>query len=415
MSDTLQLLLSLALFISAAKVMGLASLRLGQPAVLGELLAGLLLGPTLLDVFSWPLFSSPIVHHTVEQLAEIGVILLMFVAGLEVELEEMRRAGRRATLVGTLGVLMPLILGALASLLFRYPWQESIFIGLILTATSVSISAQTLMELGFLKSKEGITLLGAAVVDDVLAVLLLAFFVALTGGNSASGILGVIGIVVRMVAFLGLGILIALRLLPRVTSRIERLPVSESLMTWVVVVSLFFAWAAEALGGVAAITGAFLAGIAFSRTPYHQFITSRMHSLAYAFFVPLFFIRVGLQANARLLGLSALPFLFVLILVAILSKVIGCGLGALLGGMTFREALRVGIGMTSRGEVGLIVASVGMGTGFIDEGIMSKVVIMVLVTTLVTPPLLRAAFPAGHAAPAARPVSRESEEVVTTK
>jgi len=414
-NETLQLLLALALFISAAKVMGLASLRLGQPAVLGELLAGLLLGPTLLDVFSRPLFSSPVVRQTVEQSAEIGVILLMFVAGLEVELEEIRRAGRRATLVGSLGVFTPLLLGALASLLFRYPLQESIFIGLILTATSVSISAQTLMELGFLRSKEGVTLLGAAVVDDVLAILLLAFFVALVGGSGAKGLVGIIGIVARMVIFLALGIVLALRLLPRLTSRVERLPVSESLMTWVVVVCLFFAWAAEALGGVAAITGAFLAGIAFSRTPYHQFITGRMHSLAYAFFVPLFFIHVGLQANGRTLGLQTLPFLLVIILVAVLSKVLGCGLGALLGGMTLQEALRVGVGMTSRGEVGLIIANVGLSAAIIDETVLSGVVIMVLVTTLITPPLLRAVFPAGRAAPVARRLPQDTEEVMTTK
>ena len=394
MSDTLQLLLELTIFIVAAKSMGFISTKLGQPAVLGELLAGLLLGPTLLNILAWPFLSSPVAHHTVEQLAELGVIFLMFVAGLEVELEEMRHAGRAATLTGSLGVVVPLILGTLTSLLFHYPLQESIFIGLILTATSVSISAQTLMELGYLKSKEGLTLLGAAVVDDVLGILLLALFVALAGGGDGDA-LGIIWIVVRIVLFLALGGLVAMRLLPHLTSRIERLPVSEGLITWVVVVTLFFAWAAEALGGVAAITGAFLAGVAFSRTPYHQAITSRMHSIAYAFFVPIFFVHVGLQADARTLGLDSLPVLLAIIVVAILAKIIGCGLGALAGGMTPIQALRVGVGMVSRGEVGLIIANVGLSAAIIDQTIMSEVVIMVLVTTLVTPPLLRAVFARG--------------------
>ncbi|MCC7352770.1 MAG: cation:proton antiporter, partial [Anaerolineae bacterium] len=271
---------------------------------------------------------------------------------------------------------------------------ESIFIGLILTATSVSISAQTLMELGFLRSKEGLTLLGAAVVDDVLGILLLALFVALAGGGSG-GALGIIWIAARIALFLALGTLLAFRLLPHLTSRVERLPMSESLMTWVVVVTLFFAWAAEALGGVAAVTGAFLVGVAFSRTSYHQAITGRMHSIAYALFVPIFFVHVGLQADARTLGLDSLPLVLTIIVVAVLSKIIGCGLGALAGGMTPMQALRVGIGMISRGEVGLIIANVGLGAAIIDEAIMSVVVIMVLATTLVTPPLLRAVFASG--------------------
>ena len=403
MNDILQLLLALTIFIVAAKSMGLISMRLGQPAVLGELMAGLLLGPTLLDVFTWPFLSSPVAHHTIEQIAELGVIFLMFIAGLEVELEEMRHAGRAATLAGSMGVIAPLILGTAASLLFHNSLQESIFIGLILTATSVSISAQTLMELGFIRSKEGLTLLGAAVVDDVLAILLLALFVALSGG-SGGGALGIVWLIVRIVLFLTLGTWVAFRLLPHLTSRIERLPVSESLMTWVVVVILFFAWAAEALGSVAAITGAFLAGAAFSRTPYHQANTGRMHSFAYALFVPIFFIHVGLQADASTLGPASLPMLLTIILVAVLSKIIGCGLGALAGGMTPLQALRVGIGMTSRGEVGLIIANVGLSAAIIDQAIMSEIVITVLVTTLITPPLLRAAFAGG-----------EREEVAITK
>ncbi|MCL4506894.1 MAG: cation:proton antiporter [Chloroflexi bacterium] len=391
MSVALQLILQLAILILAAKAAGLVSVRLKQPAVLGELLAGLVLGPTLLDIFHWPLFTAPqTTEEIVFELAELGVILLMFMAGLEVDVREMLHTGRTAVIAGVLGVIAPLILGGLASLLFNYPVSSSVFIGLILTATSVSISAQTLLELGVIKSREGLALLGAAVVDDVLVILVLSIFLATIGSSGAGAIAGVI---VRMALFFVIAVPVGLWLLPRLTYRIERLPISEGVVSWAIVATLLFAFAAEALGQIAAITGAFLAGIFFGRTRLRHEIMTGMHTIAYAFFVPLFLVSIGLKVDARSLNGAAVIFMLAITLIAILSKVAGAGLGAKLAGMRWSESLRVGVGMISRGEVGLIVASIGLQQGLIDDSMFVSMVMMILLTTLLTPFLLRRVFP----------------------
>jgi Kef-type K+ transport system membrane component KefB len=316
----------------------------------------------------------------------------MFIAGLEVDLEAMTRAGRTAVLAGVLGVLVPVGLGIAVALPFGFDLQRSLFMGLVLAATSVSISAQTLIELKVLRTPVGIALLSAAVVDDVLVILFLSFFTALTAGGGG-GAIAIIWVLVKMVAFLGLAIWLGAKLIPRLGFWVDRLPISEGVMALAIVVILLYAWTAEFLGGVAAITGAFLAGLIFARTPLRRHIEAGMHTLAYSWLVPVFFVSIGLEANARALGLDGLPFALVIVVVAIISKVIGSGIGARLGGFSNRDALRLGVGMSSRGEVGLIVASVGLGAGLIGEKVFASVVLMVLVTTLVTPILLRALYP----------------------
>lgn len=386
----LQFLLVLVIIIASAKLGGLISTRLGQPAVLGELLAGLILGPTVLDLVRLPIFGDPHLPEIIHLLAELGVVFLMFIAGLEIDLEEMASAGKVAMLAGILGVIAPLVLGALTALPFGYTPVKSLFIGVILTATSVSISAQTLMELGVLRSREGIALLGAAVVDDVLVILILSLFVALAGGSG--GLVDVVWVVVKMLVYLGAAAVLGVRLIPAFARWVDRVPVSEGLLAGAIVATLAFAWSAEALGGVALITGAFIAGVQFARTPLRDRIEGGMHAVAYAFFVPIFFVSIGLQANARLLGGGSLVFATLIVIVAIVSKVIGSGLGALLAGFDRQAALRLGTGMISRGEVGLIVAAVGLDNGFISEEVFAVTVMMVLATTLVTPLLLRRVF-----------------------
>lgn len=381
----------LGIIIFAAKVGGLLSARLGQPAVLGELLMGLILGPTFLNLLGQPILSGGHVGEISLELGELGVIFLMFMAGLEVDLEQMLKSGRVAILVGVLGVVVPLALGGLAALAFGYSLQSSLFIGLILTATSVSISAQTLLELGFLRSKEGIALLGAAVVDDVLVILMLSISLALAGAAGADANIGMI--VVRMGIFVLLAVIAGVKIIPRLTTWVEELPVSEGVMAFVVITTLLYAWSAEVLGQVAAITGAFLAGVFFARTSVRRTIENGMHTLTYAFFVPMFLIGIGLKANARTLDGGDIWFALVIIIVAIAGKVIGCGIGARLGGFNSSEALRVGVGMISRGEVGLIVAAVELSNGFISQAVYSTMVVMVLTTTLITPLLLRRVFP----------------------
>ncbi len=390
MSPSLQLILQLAILIFATKAAGLLSMRLKQPAVVGELLVGLILGPTVLGIFTWPVFATGHTQEIVLELAEVGVILLMFMAGLEVDTADMLRSGRIALSAGSLGVIVPLILGGILSLLFNHSLPGSIFIGLILTATSVSISAQTLLELGAIKSRTGVALLGAAVIDDVLGILLLSVFLAVTGSNGAGNIAGLLA---SMVLFFAVAILLGLWLLPRLTHRIHQLPVSEGVVSWAIVATLLFAFSAEAFGQVAAITGAFMAGIFFGRTHLRREITRGMHTLAYAFFVPLFLVSIGLKVNARGLDGPAIVFMLALTVVAIVAKIAGAGLGARLAKLPWADSLRVGVGMISRGEVGLIIASIGLRQGLIDETVFASVVMMVLLTTLVTPLLLRRVIP----------------------
>jgi len=393
MSPLLQFLLALALIILAAKVSGYVSTRMGQPAVLGELVIGLILGPTVLDMFHWNMFASQEGHlgEMFYDLAQLGVLLLMFMAGLEVELRAMRQAGRPAVLSGVLGVVAPVLLGMAALPPFGFTMQQATFMGLVLAATSVSISAQTLMELGVLRSKVGTALLGAAVVDDVLVILLLSLFTALFDESSSA--FTVIFVLIRMAVFLLVAVWFGVRWFPRLGLLVDRLPISEGIMAFAIVITLLYAWTAEEVGGMAAITGAFLAGLLFGRTPLRHLIQPKMHTVAYGLLVPIFFVSIGLEANVRAVGLHGIPLTLLIVAVAIVSKVTGCGLGGLLGGLYRLDALRLGVGMISRGEVGLIVATVGLSSGLIGEDTFAIVVVMVLASTLLTPILLRLLYP----------------------
>jgi Kef-type K+ transport system membrane component KefB len=386
----LALILTLALLLVAAKVMGNLSVRLHQPAVLGELLAGLILGPSVLNLFNLPLFREPGLAAEIHELAQIGVILLMFTAGLEIELTDLRASGRPAILGGFLGVVTPLAMGVFGAMAFGFPLYDAVFIGIVLSATSVSISAQTLLELGRLRSKEGIALLGAAVIDDILVIMTLSVFVVFVeGGGTLSGILLQLA---QMLLALGAASLIAWFLFPRIAEWGRQLKASEGLLTVVLALALILAWATEYLGGVAAITGAFLAGVGLARSHLRSEIEAGLHRVAYAFFVPLFLVDIGLQADARQLDPTIIIFTVVLVLIAIISKILGSGFGARLGGFSWRSALRLGLGMISRGEVGLIVAGVGITLGILPDDQFAAIVLLVLVTTLITPILLRWAY-----------------------
>jgi Kef-type K+ transport system membrane component KefB len=388
----LQFLLLLALIIAAAKVAGWASLRLGQPAVLGELLAGVLLGPSLLDVFEWPIFREASLGVVVAHLANLGVILLLFIAGLETDLRKVRRVGSAAAMAGTAGVVVPLALGALVAVPFGYPLTQAVFIGIVLTATSVSITVQTLIELGQFDSKEGMTLLAAAVIDDVIALVVLSGFVALTG-TSGRGLSGVGLLIVRIAVFFAAAIAAGTWLMRGALARAQRLPVSQGLLAFTVIAALLYAWSAEALGHLAGITGAYIAGVLVAQAGFREEVEHRLRELTYAILMPVFFIAIGLQTNARALQPADVPFALLIIAVAVAGKVIGCGGGALAGGFTAREALRVGVGMVSRGEVGLIVAAIGVQAGLLTDRGFATMVVMVMASTIITPVLLRLTFP----------------------
>ena len=426
MEHLLQVLLLLAGIIVVAKLAGAVSVRFGQPAVFGEMAIGLVLGPTVLGLLHWDMFSqfgthgagpiytlitaaqqsgllqqsanSLFLEGLFSDLAEIGVILLMFVAGMETNLEQMKRVGKVAFSSAVGGILVPLFGGIFVSSYFGYPlYWEAVFIGTILTATSVSISAQTLMELRVLRSREGTTILGAAVIDDVLGIVILGVVTALSAVGAAqaaetAGIGTILWIMFRMGLYFFVFWFAGRKYLERWCGVVRRLPASQALLAFVLVIAFLYSWAAEFFAHLAAITGAYMAGVLFAQTRFKEEIDSKIHPLTYSLFVPIFFVNIGLQANGRELGGGG-KFLIVLVLVAILSKMSGCFIGARLTGFNNLESLRVGTGMISRGEVGLIIAGVGLGRGIIDQQIFSIMVIMVLVTTMVTPILLRYVFP----------------------
>jgi len=391
MSTFLQFAIALVVIILAAKLGGYLSLKLRQPSVLGEILAGLILGPSVLDFLHWAPFTDSHLGEAVAHLGEIGVLLLMFIAGLELHLSDLAKSGKVSAFAGTLGVLLPFGMGYWAADWFGFENQQAIFTGLILAATSVSISAQTLLEMRVLRTRVGIGLLGAAVFDDILVVLGLSVFVALAVGNAA-GVGAVLWIAAKMILFLVIGGGLAFYLVPRVSRLVDDLPISRGLIAFTFTLMLFYAWSAEVLGGMAAITGSFLAGLAFARSPLKERIEDGISTLAYGVFVPIFFVNVGLAANARELTAESLWLLTVMCLVAVVSKLLGGGLGGRLAGFTNLESLQLGAGLISRGEVGLIVASVGIAEGLIGAEIFSVIVGVVIVTTLLTPLVLRALF-----------------------
>ncbi len=281
MTTFLQLALSLAIIITAAKVGGYLSYRIGQPAVLGELVVGILLGPSIIDFLHLPYFSDPHLSSVIHELAEIGVLLLMFLAGLDLHLTDLIHSGKVAGLAGTLGVIFPLVLGAGCGLLFSMDLGSAVFVGLILAATSVSISAQTLMELKVIRTRVGMGLLGAAVFDDILVILGLAIFTAVSNPETGGGFWGIILVVVQMVLYLGIASAIGLWIFPKITQKIHLLPVSHGLIAFVFVIILVYAWSAETAGHMATITGAFLAGLWFGRTSLKRKLTRgypRLHT-----------------------------------------------------------------------------------------------------------------------------------------
>jgi Kef-type K+ transport system membrane component KefB len=355
--------------------------------VLGELLAGLILGPTVLNFLDLPFLDNAHLPEMITNLSEIGVLLLMFVAGLELHFDELLRNSKVSSLAGVLGVFLPVVGGLLIGLGFHLSMEKAIFLGLTLGATSVSISAQTLMELNVLRSRVGLGLLGAAVFDDVLVILLLSVFFALLGGGG--GFLAVLWLFTKMLLFFLGSVAFGYLLLPWIVRRVARLPISQGVIALGLVVMFSFGLAAELIGSIAAITGAFLAGLMFSRSSERERLQRGMSTLAYSFFVPVFFVNVGLSVKIHFAGLESIGLFLAILTVAILGKLVGCGLGARLAGFQWREAGQLGAGMISRGEVGLILATVGIDNGIMDTQLFSFVIEMVIITTLLTPPLLR--------------------------
>lgn len=390
MSDFLQLAILLVIILVAAKVSGYLSTLIHQPAVFGELLVGVLLGPSLLNITQLSFITNTHVGDFISEMGEIGVLLLMFLAGLELHLKDLAKNTRVSATAGILGVILPVGMGLGFGELTGMDFNHGMFLGLTLGATSVSISAQVLIELKKIQSKVGLAMLGAAVFDDILVILLLSTFLAFLGGGSNFG--EIVMVFVKMVVFLALSVGVGLWLLPLITRWTSKLPISQGVATLALVIMLIYGLAAELLGGMAAITGTFIAGLMFARTPEKGIIETNLHSMAYAFFVPIFFVSIGLSVNLRTLDIQALWIILGITVIAILGKIVGAGGGALLSKFSWRESLQLGIGMISRGEVGLIIAKLGLDSGYLSADVFSAIVGMILITTLVTPPLLRTVF-----------------------
>lgn len=395
------LFLVLGIIITAARVGGSLARRFDQPRVLGELIVGVLLGPTLMDLLHTSVFDINAAHleETVFELAELGVLLLMFKVGLDVHLHELAKVGVVAGIAGVTGALLPVAMTIPVVMAFGYGWQSALFAGVTLAATSVSISAQVLLELGVLRTKEGNALLATALIDDVVAILLVSLAIAITSPQESAAAGDLLLIVARMVLYIGAAFAVAWFILPRIITGISNHTVasqSYGVAAFALTMALLFGWSAQYFGGVATITGAFIAGVGLSRSreAIKRPIDAAVSNLSYAFLVPIFFVSVGLHVDLSAFPLAALPFAALVLVLAVVSKVVGCGAGARFGGFNNQEALRLGVCMISRGEVGLIIASLGVTSGVLlpQEPVFATLFLVILLTTVLTPPLVRRVF-----------------------
>lgn len=378
-------LLDLALILLSTKALGLLSKKFNLPQVVGALLAGILLGPALLNIL----------HETdfIHSLAELGVIILMFTAGLEADVKELKKTGKAAAIIAILGVFIPLIGGFLVAKVFNTgtgtkALMENIFMGVILTATSVSITVETLKELGKLSTKAGNTILGAALIDDILGIIILTVVTSLS--DATVNVYIVLG---KIVAFFVISIIVGIILKKLFLKWIGRH--DQDLRRFVIgafVVCLLFSYCAEHFFGVADITGAFIAGLIMAGTDRTHYINSRFETLSYMFLSPIFFASIGIQVTLGEINGKLILLTIVLLIVAILTKVVGCLIGAKICRYTTREALQIGTGMVSRGEVALIVANKGIMAGLVTSAMLAPIVIMVVITTVITPIFLEMVF-----------------------
>lgn len=378
-------LLDLALILLSTKVFGLITKKFKLPQVVGALIAGVVLGPTVLGIL----------HETnfIEQLSSLGVIVLMFAAGLETNVSELKKTGKASLVAALLGVIIPLIAGLVLAIIFHEgggsnALLKDVFVGIILTATSVSITVETLKELGKLSTRAGNTILGAALIDDILGIIGLTIVTSMADSTVSIGI--VLLKIVAFFIFAGIVGFIVRKLFLKWTAKHGKDMKRFVIMSFVLCLAL--SYIAEEFFGVTDITGAFIAGMVISNTERTHFINTKFETLSYILLSPIFFASIGIKLDVQSMDMKTLIFTIVLIVVAILTKIIGGGLGVKMFGYSNREALQVGSGMVSRGEVALIVANKGMAVGLMSPEFLVPVVIMVIATTIAAPILLKIVF-----------------------
>ncbi|MBE7103181.1 cation:proton antiporter [Bacillus cereus] len=368
----------IALILLSTKLAGDLSVRLGQPSVLGKLIVGIVIGPA---VFGWIENS-----ELLTQLSNVGVILLMFMAGLETDLEELN-ANRNSSLAVALGgIILPFVGGYVSGLVMGMEQGNAVFLGLLLCATSVSISVQTLRDLGKMKTRESTTMLGAAVFDDILVVILLAFAMSFLGTDDVNLTM----VILKKVVFFASIILIGWKGVPAIMRWLSPLRVSESIVSAALIICFSFAYFGELLG-IAGIIGAFAAGIAISQTNYKHEVEKKVEPIAYAMFVPVFFVSIGMNITFDGIG-DQIWFILALTVIAVFTKLIGCGFGARMTGFDAKSSAIIGAGMVSRGEVALIIAGTGLSSGLLAQDYFTAIVIVVILTTMITPPMLKYTF-----------------------
>ena len=384
--ESYSFLLFLAIIMISTKILGLFTRKIHMPAVVGALVAGVILGPSCLNLITLTGDTGVFL----EQMAEIGVILLMFNAGLETDLSELKKNGVASFVTALIGVIVPLIGGFLGYAFFFHTdfsdYDEvlkAVFVCVVLTATSVSITVETLREMGKLKGKVGTTILGAAVIDDIIGIIVLTIVTSLKD-TSVSPITVVLKIVLYFV-FIAVLIFVLTKLKVFVEEQ------DEKRRTAIICVALCFilSYISEEYFGIADITGAYFAGLMLCTMKVGPYVARRCEIPSYLIFSPVFFASVGLKVTLGGMDASIWIFAIILLVIAILSKVVGCGLGAKICGCTGKEAFQVGIGMISRGEVALIVAQKGYASGMLDDVLFAPIVLVVIVTTLITPILLK--------------------------
>lgn len=376
----------LAIIIIAAKLCGIIARKLKAPQVVGMIIAGLLIGPSMLGLVEQSDF--------ILQMAEIGVMLLMFSAGLETDLKELVKTGPIATLIACAGVFVPLVMGALLYMMF-YGWAavgteefyKAIFIGCIMTATSVSITVQSLREMGHLKGRVGTTILSAAIIDDVIGIIVLTFVIGFKNPDSNPG-----KVVINTVLFFVLAIvggMIMYRFFKAIDNRYphtRRIPIASLAFCFLL------AYVAEAYFGIADITGAYVAGIILCSIQDSHYIEEKIDINSYMLFGPVFFASIGLKTSVEGIDSAMILFSIGFVIVALLSKVIGCGLMSRACGFKGYDCLKIGVGMMTRGEVALIVAQKGLSVGLMSPQYFTAVILLIIISSVSVPILLKVLY-----------------------
>lgn len=384
--DTIDILRDLAVIVVCAKFFGLLARKLKAPMVVGEIIAGLVIGPCLLNVVKPTEFIS--------MMAEIGVILIMFSAGLETNLQELKKSGLAAFIIACVGVLVPLVGGSLLYMgMYGFAavgtdhFFKAVFIGSIMTATSVGITVEVLKEMGHLQSRVGQTILSAAIIDDIIGIIVLTFVLGFKDPDSNT--LLVTG---KIVLFLVLSVILGyifyklFKWYDEKHSHTRRIPIIA------IGLCLVMAFVAEKYFGIADITGAYIAGIILCNTRDAEYIDRKVSVNGYMFFAPMFFVGIGLKTDFSGVDTSMILFSVGFVVVALLSKIIGCGLVSKCFGYRWADCLKIGVGMMTRGEVALIITNKGLGLGIIDSSYFTAVILLIIVSSIVTPVLLKLLF-----------------------